>query len=55
MHWIKNVARLFIIEDALTRLIRNVSFVKALLKDRLMGANNIQPLPDLIRTAATCG
>jgi len=24
------------------------------LKDRLMGANNIQPLPDLIRAAATC-
>ena len=24
------------------------------LKDRLMGANNIQPLPDLIRVAATC-
>jgi len=25
------------------------------LKDRLMGTNNIQPLPDLIRAAATCG
>jgi len=25
------------------------------LKDRLMGANNIQQLPDLIRVAATCG
>ena len=25
------------------------------LKDRLMGANNIQPLSDLIRAAATCG
>ena len=24
------------------------------LKDRLIGANNIQPLPDLIRAAATC-
>ena len=25
------------------------------LKDRLMGANNIQPLPDFIQAAATCG
>ncbi len=25
------------------------------LKDRLLGANNIPPLPDLIRAAATCG